>query len=165
MVSDDASKKEEKTYSLLTTRLWCGPTYQVKWQCGRAPFHQRLSAHTKGNLTRSRRLAGCWRATYHCIRHDEEIELFSNGRNGFQFSLSENLANWIMRCVDDDHLSTWGDCLPVQVDAQQKMLMWDNSPKSFNIYRPIAACRFLDGLFRGLKRNVHRFSAIKGDKR
>ena len=47
---------------------------------------------------------------------------------------------------------------------QGKMLIWDDSPKSFNIYRPIVACRFLDGLFRGLKRNVHRFSAIKGDK-
>jgi len=101
--------------------------------------------------------------TYHFVRHDEEIEFFSNGCNGFQFSSSKNLPNWIMRCVDDDHLSARGDCVPVQVDTQGKVLMWDNPPNFFNVYRPIVACRFLDGLFWGMKRNVHRFSAIEGD--
>jgi len=47
---------------------------------------------------------------------------------------------------------------------KRKTLMWDNSPKFVNAYRPIVACRFLDGLFWRLKWNVHGFSAIKRDE-
>lgn len=49
------------------------------------------------------------RFTHHFIRHHEQIELFRNGGDLLKFFPREDLANRVVRSVDDDYLSARGD--------------------------------------------------------
>jgi hypothetical protein len=105
--------------------------------------------------------------THNFVRHDKEVEFFSDRSNGLEFSLGENFAHGVVRGVDDNHLCLRSDGASIP-NSEKGRGIWEGlegAPQFFHINRPFRAGR-LEFVTRGwVERNVDRDTAVECDGR